>query len=241
MADPTSEELDGLLALSETDSQIVLCNRRLDNLPEQQDLDAAQAERVQLEEELGDRRLASETAQARADKEDRQVDQLRERLHAEQQRMYGGEISNAKQLQSMRAEIDAVQRRIDEHEVAELEAMEEAEQLEATISDLDRQIAEADQRIEQLAERRDEAAQALLAEIAELEALADKQRAPLSPEVLARYDDARTRFRGHAVGHLDGDQCSACGIALSYADVNALFEGPPLTTCPSCQRLMVVR
>ena len=240
MADPTAEELDGLLSLSETDSQIVLCNRRLDQLPEQQDLDAAQAERTRLDDELGDRRLASETAQARADKEDREVAQLRERLHAEQQRMYGGEISNAKQLQSMRAEIDAVQRRIDEHEVAELEAMEEAEQIEAAITDLEGQIAEADRRIEQLAERRDEAARVLLAEIAELEAVADKQRAPLSAEVLARYDDARTRFGGHAVGRLDGDQCSACGIALSYADVNALFEGPPLTTCPSCQRLMVV-
>lgn len=240
MADPTAEELDGLLALSATDAEVVRLNRRLDQLPEQQDLDTAQAERTRLEEELGDRRLASDAAQSRADREDREVRQLRERLHAEQQRMYGGEINNAKQLQSMRAEIDSVQRRIDEHEETELEAMEEAEQVEAEIADLERRIAEADETIEQLAVRRDEAAQALLAQIAELEATADKQRAPLPADLLARYDDARTRFGGHAVGRLDGDQCSACGIGLSYADVNELFEGPPLTTCPSCQRLMVV-
>ena len=240
MADPTAEDLDGLLALSDTDAEILRLNRRLDQLPEQQELDDARAERTRLEEELGEQRLVSDGAQGRADREDREVTQLRERLHAEQQRMYGGEISNAKQLQSMRAEIDSVQRRIDEHEEAELAAMEEAEQVEAAIADLERRVAAADERIARLAARRDEAAQALLAEIAELEVRAQKQRDPLPADLLARYDDARQRFGGRAVGRLDGEQCSACGIALSYADVNDLFEGPPLASCPSCQRLMVV-
>lgn len=240
MADPTAEELDGLLALSDTDAEIRRLHKRLDELPEQQDLDAALEERARLEEAVGDRRLESDGAQARAAKEEREVAQLRERLEVEQQRMYGGEITNAKELQSMRAEIDAVQRRIDEHEETELEAMEEAEEIEATITDLERQLVELEERIQELTVRRDDAAQALMAEIAELEVRAEQQRTSVSVEVLARYDDARSRFGGRAVGRLVGEQCSACGIGLSYADVNELFEGPPLTTCPSCQRLMVV-
>lgn len=140
----------------------------------------------------------------------------------------------------MKAEIESVQRRIAEHEDAELEAMQRAEEIDAEIADLDRQVTAASERIAELEVLRDEAARALMAEIAELEVRAERQRDPLPTDLLARYDDARGRFGGGAVGQLDDVRCTACGISLSYADVNALVEGPPLTTCPSCQRLMVV-
>lgn len=240
MADPTPEQLGGLLALSDTDAEIRRLQKRLDELPEQQQLDAALAERTRLEEARADRTLDQGQAQAVADKEDREVSQLRERLAAEQQRMYGGEITNAKELSSMKAEIESVQRRIAEHEDAELEAMQRAEEIDAEIADLDRQVTAASERIAELEVLRDEAARVLMAEIAELEVRAERQRDPLPTDLLARYDDARGRFGGGAVGQLDDDRCTACGISLSYADVNALVEGPPLTTCPSCQRLMVV-
>ncbi len=240
MADPTPEDLRALLALSDIDSEIRRLQKRLDALPEQQQLDQALEERARLDEERGERSLERDEAQSRATKEDREVEQLRERLAAEQQRMYGGEISNARELQSMRAEIDSVTRRIEEHEDAELEAMEETEQLDAAIADLDGRLTAADSQIAELTTVRDEAAQTIMAEIAELEVASTKQREPLPEEMLARYDKAVARFGGGAVGRLDGDQCTVCGIQLSYADVNDLVEGPPLTECPSCQRLMVV-
>lgn len=240
MADPTPEQLKGLLALSDTDGEIRRLQKRLDALPEQQQLDAAQEERTALEQARADRTLDQDQVQAEASREDREVAQLRERLAAEQQRMYGGEITNAKELHSMKAEIESVQRRIDEHEDAELEAMQRAEEIDAEIADLDRQITALGQRADELVVLRDEAARTIMAEIAELEVQSERQREPLPADLLARYDDARDRFGGGAVGQLEGDRCTVCGISLSYADLNALYEGPPLATCPSCQRLMVI-
>lgn len=238
MADP--EQLDALLALSDADSSLLRLRRRLDDLPEQQQLDEAVGRRAAFEQALADRRLDRDRAQARLDREDREVAQLKERLAAEQQRMYGGEISNARELASMRAEIEAVERRIGEHEDAELDAMEELEQIEGDIAGLDQQIKDAGADIEERTTARDQAAQSLLAEIAELEVAIEQQRAPLPTDLLERYDQARDRFGGRAVGRLAGDQCTACGISLSYADVNELVEGPPLATCPNCGRMMVV-
>lgn len=240
MADPTPEQLDGLLALSDTDGEIRRLQKRLDALPEQQQLDTAEQEYTALEQARADRSLDQDQAQAVASREDREVSQLRERLAAEQQRMYGGEITNAKELQSMKAEIDSVQRRIDEHEDAELEAMERAEEIEAEIADLDRQIAATSQRVEELVVLRDEAARQIMAQIAELEVQAERQREPLPADLLATYDAARQKSGGSAVGRLEGDRCTVCGISLSYADLNALHEGPPLSSCPSCQNLMVI-
>jgi uncharacterized protein len=238
VADP--EQLDALLELSDEDSSLLRLRRRLDDLPEQQQLDEAVHRRTTLEQALGDRRLDRDRVQARLDREDREVAQLKERLGAEQQRMYGGEISNARELASMRAEIEAVERRIGEHEDAELEAMEELDQIDGQIADLEQQVQDADAAIEQRTVERDQAAQTLLVEIADLEVAIEQQRQPLPDDLLERYDRARERFGGRAVGRLDGDQCTACGISLSYADVNELVEGPPLATCPNCGRMMVV-
>lgn len=238
--EPSSEELGELIELAEVDTEIRRHRTQLDSLPEQRAVEAAEAEIAELERERADRTLDLDRAQAVAAKEDREVDQLRARLAAEQQRMYGGNITNPRELQSMRAEIEAVERRIDEHETAELEAMEEVEQFESQIASIDNRLEELRNRLGELAETRDDAAGAILAEIAELEVLRDRHRKPLSDELLARYDDALERFGGRALGRLEDDRCTACGISLSYADVNALMEGPPLTECPQCRRLMVV-
>jgi len=118
--------------------------------------------------------------------------------------------------------------------------MEELEQVENAIADLERQVEEAGSTIQERTAARDDAARALLAEIAELEVTIEQRRQPLPEDLLERYDQARDRFGGRAVGRLAGDQCTACGISLSYADVNELVEGPPLATCPNCGRMMVV-
>lgn len=238
--DPSDEQLRQLLELGDVDSEIRRLRRRLDDLDEQKALDAALAEREEMERARADRRLDRDAVQARAAKEDQEVDQLRQRLAAEQQRMYGGQISNPRELQSLRAEIEAVEARIDEHETAELEAMEEVDRLESEIADLERRIEEHSKRIIELTGARDEAASTMLATIAELEVAREKHREPLSAELLATYDEYAEKFGGTAVGRLDGDRCTACGISLSYADVNELMEGPSLARCPQCRRLLVI-
>jgi len=240
MSEPTTEELDDLLALATTDAELRRLHKQLDALPEQQQLDDVQSEVTALQERRADLGLDRDAAQAEATRQDKQVDLLRQRLAAEQQRLYGGEITNARELQSMRAEIESVERRIEEHELTELEAMEQVEQLEAQIGDLDAQIAASGERAGELEVARGEAAKTLLVDIAEHEVARDTQRGKLPSGVRDQYDMAAKRHNGVAVGRLDGDRCTACGISLSYADVNELVEGPPLTSCPSCQRLMVV-
>lgn len=241
MSEPTTAELDDLMRLAATDAELRRLHRQLDALPEQQQLDALLTEVTAFEERRADLGLDRDAAQAEAAKQDKQVDQLRLRLEAEQQRLYGGDITNAKELQSVRAEIESVERRIDEHEGLELEAMERVELIEREISELDAQISQAQEQAAELEAARDAAAQTILVEIAEHDVARDAQRDKLPPDLQAQYDAAATRYQGTAVGELDGDRCTACGISLSYADVNALVEGPPLTTCPSCGRLMVIR
>lgn len=241
MSVPTPEQLDTLLSLADTDAAMRRNQVLLDDLPEQRRLAEIDDRIAQLQQGRADVGLERDAAAAVARTHDRAVAQLAERMAAEQQRMYEGTITNAKQLRKLEAEIAAVQSRIDEHELAELEALELIDEHEAAIAGVDQEVATLDETRVAAEAARDQAASELIAEIAEREVVRDAQRAGLPDEVVARYDESAGRHRGNAVGRLDDDRCSACGIGLSYADVNDLLEGPPLTNCPSCQRLLVVQ
>ncbi|MBY5163940.1 zinc ribbon domain-containing protein [Salsipaludibacter albus] len=240
MPDPSAEQLQALLDLAGTDAAIRRLQNTMDNLPEQQQLADLGERRRALEDQHADIRLERDQVTQVARKHDRDVGQLRERLAHEQQRMYGGDITNAKELGKMEAEISAVQSRIDEHELAELEALETLEEHEEALDALEQELATLSETIRETEERRDVAASGLLAEIAEHEVVRERQRDDLDDELVARYDRSAQRSVGDAVGRLDGEDCTACGIRLSYADVNTLVDGPPLTTCPNCGRLLVV-
>ncbi len=242
MTTVTDDDLDLLLDLSDADAELARVAAQLDDLPEQRAVDDAVGRRDQVTREGDALRVEVTTAEAEQRRLERDVDQYRARLDAERARLYGGEITNAREMQSVEAEIAATEARIDEREEAMLASMEAVEDLESRIEDRARTAEQTSAEITRLEAVRDEAAQALLARRAELSVHRDDLRERLGDEALAAYDRARERFpAGAAVGELTSRACSACRIELPHAEVNELRDGPPLATCPSCRRLLVVR
>ncbi len=242
MVTVADEELDRLLELSDIDARRARIDATLADLPEQRAVDEAN-ERLEAAVKQGDGlRVEVTTVEAGQRKLEREIEQYRTRMAKEQERLYGGEITNAKEMQSVEAEIQATQSRIDEREDQLLEAMEAAEDLAARIEEAARTAEQTRAEITELEAERDEAAQQLHAERAELGVTRDELRDQLGGAALERYDQVRERIpAGVAVGELSGRSCTACRIDLPHAEVNALRDGDPLTTCPNCHRLLVVR
>lgn len=240
VADPTAEELEALLALQETDSRLRRVEHQLDELPEQAQLEQAEAHLAELGRQEDDLRIEAERVGAEQRQYEREVDVLRERLEHEQARMYDGSVTNPRELQSLRAEIDSTQRRIAEHEDELLTVLERAEELEARRRALQEGQETTRSRVAELTVARDTAAKELLAERGELQAQRVRQAAEVPEELRQRYEAMADKLGGTAVGRLDGNSCTACRIEMSMADVGELMDGPPLTTCPQCRRLLVV-
>lgn len=242
MVTVADEDLDLLLELSDVDAQRARIDARLADLPEQQAVDEAN-ERLEAAIKHGDAlRVEVTTVEAEQRRHEREIEQFQTRIAKEQERLYGGGITNAKEMQSVENEIDAAQRRVDEHEEALLEAMEAAEDLANRIDDAARTAEQTRAEIVELEAARDQAAQELLAEKAELDVERERLRDGLGATALEQYDGVRARIpAGVAVGELSGMSCTACRIDLPHAEVNELRDGDALTTCPSCRRLLVVR
>lgn len=240
MAQPTTEELDALLELQATDSRRRKLRRQLDDLPEQQQLDAAQEMAGRLGAELDDVRLALDRAGAEQRQFEREVDVLTQRRDAERARLYDGTVTNQREMRSVEAEIETTVRRIDEHEELLLETLERIEELESQAAQLEAGRTAATERAAELTVARDAAASDLVEELETLGEQRVMQAAALPAALVERYEQAASRSGGMAVGTLEGNSCTACGISLSYADVGELLAGPPLTTCPQCGRLLVI-
>lgn len=238
--DPSADELALLLDLQATDSRRRKLRRQLDVLPQQQQLEAARELDQRLAEELDEVSVALDRVGAEQRQLEREVDVLTQRRDAEQARLYDGTVTNQREMRSVKAEIDTTVRRIEEHEELLLEALERGEELESRRAQLEAGRASASVRAEELAAERDAAAADLLAELESLAAERDRQAEELPRALLQRYEQVASRPGAAAVGRLEGNTCTACGITLSYADVGELLAGPPLTECPQCGRLLVI-
>ena len=101
MADVTTEQLELLLELQNTDSRLRRIQHQLDDLVEQQQLDAA-AERVTtLGQEHDDVRVELDRAGAGQRQLEREIDVLTQRRDAERIRLYDGSVANARRVTSL--------------------------------------------------------------------------------------------------------------------------------------------
>lgn len=240
MNDPDPAQLEGLLRLQDAEQTVRRLRHQLDHLPEQQALDQATEELEEVARQHDALRVEADRLASEARRIEQDIAMLRERHAAETQRLYSGDISNPRELQDLRRDAEATERRIGEHEDRLLEVMEQQEALAARMARLAAERGRLEEVVAERARARDAAAADLLAQLEAAERVRDAERAALSEELLARYDAVAARHGGVAVGRLEGDLCTACRLSLPRAEVSALREGPPLGTCPECGRLLVV-
>lgn len=233
-------DLDALLRLQEVETTIRRLERRLSELPEQAELDVVLDEANRLKARVDANRVDMDLLDSEIRRAEGEIDLLSQRKDAEQARMYGGDIKSPKELQAIRAEISGVEGRMGEIEGAALEKMEQREELSATVEEIDARREELSGDIERLTDRRDEAAKEILAELAESRVARDRERQQVPDDVLERYERAKERHGGVGVGALDGGICTACRLELTPLERNDARADGPLTTCPQCQRLLVV-
>lgn len=239
MSDATYEDARLLIDLQATLSEIRRLKHKLDNLPQQQELLNEQARLETLHDEGGALRVEVQRVTSDVKRHEKDLGLLRLRLEKEQEKLYGGGVTNAREMKSMEAEILAVTTRIDEHETAELQGLERLDDLEAKLADLAQREADQEAAIKDAEERRDEAAQEMIVGIAEAEVQADAQRILIPRDVLADYE--KVALRQHmAVGELKDGNCTACGITLPSIEVNELRAGPTIGTCPCPREILML-
>jgi uncharacterized protein len=235
-----SSRWDALLEVQGHDTTIDQLEHRLRTLPERTRLDEvmaeigevhAEAERVQAE------RHELTRAQQRIEDE---VHALTEKVTRSEATLYGGTVSNPRELQALQDEIEALKRRISQLEDQELEQMVEAEPLDARAEELAAKRSQLDAEASSLTAAVAEAEVAIDGELAQHRAARAAAVTSVEPALVAEYDHLRKQLGGVAIARFEGGSCLGCHLRLPAMEVDRIKHLPAdeLVHCEECGRIL---
>lgn len=166
------------------------------------------------------------------------VSAQQKRIEQNQASLYGGSVTNPKELQDLQMESESLARRLSDLEDAQLEAMSAYETQQAAAQLAQTNLADVEA---QLASEHE----SLFTEKAELDQeqarLKGEQETALSavePADLQAYQTLRASKAGVAIAKVQSGSCSACGAELSAARAQAARSAEELTRCDNCKRIL---
>ncbi|MBY4214354.1 hypothetical protein HQO42_13610 [Rhodococcus fascians] len=228
-----------LLELAGVDTELSQIAHRRKTLPEQQEVDKLEAERIT-------RKDAAVTVQISMDDLDRdirklegEVDAVRQREARDKKMLESGAIA-PKQMTELQHELGSLERRQSILEEELLEVMEQREASERDYEHAGAQLTQIEDEMVDAGRRRDDAVADL--DVAEKRS-AERREALISgmpADLLALYEKQRA-LTGRGAALLQARRCGACRIELDRNEIASIANKPAdaLVRCSECNAILV--
>ncbi len=168
------------------------------------------------------------------------VEEVQTKATAVESKLYGGSVTNAKELSDLQADLKSVQAHLRKREDALLALLVEIEDAEALLKDADAECAgvEAGWSLgqEELIAERDR----LQPEAARLQSIRDNVATEIDRASLNLYRMLRERRGGQAAAKVERGMCQGCRISLPVSVMQKTRAGAGLVQCVSCERILVM-
>ncbi|HEX6467863.1 MAG TPA: C4-type zinc ribbon domain-containing protein [Streptosporangiaceae bacterium] len=230
-----------LLDLQQLDSTLGRLAHRRRTLPELAEYEALERQAGELRDAI----VAAETEVSDLDREqakaERDVDSVRQRADRDRDRLDSGQVSSARDLENLQSEIVSLQRRQSDLEEVVLEIMERREAADNKLTDLRRVRAQQEEKLGEVAARRDGALRDLDDEAGQTSAARTAVAKDIPDDLLSLYERLRGQLGGVGAAALLRGQCQGCHLALNTVDLNRIRSAPPdeVVRCEECRRILV--
>ncbi len=237
----TKDALKRLLDLQRVDTAIDRLRQRKADLPEQRILDELTLELEAVKAEHAAKKSELDAISLEQGRLEGDVSMIEDKIKHESERLYGGDISNPKELATIQAELDGLRRRKAHLEDQDLEVMERREGVEGELSALTEKLDALTARAAEAESARDTAAVEIETDLSKNEA----ERAAIAPEIPEElrelYEDLRAKKEGVGVAQLVGGVCRGCGVSISPVALDEIKRSgdDEISRCENCRRLLV--
>lgn len=161
-------------------------------------------------------------------------------MHIEQNQasLYGGKITNPKELQDLQKEAEVLARKLEGLEDVQLNKMSDLEEKQAELAKVNEVLEGliAQQAVEQRALHSEHSK--MLEESQRMEHEREAALTGINQPELDVYETLRKSKAGLAVSKVEARTCSACGAELSAAMVAASKAPEDLVRCENCRRIL---
>jgi predicted nucleic acid-binding Zn-ribbon protein len=237
----TPAALDALLEVQALDTIADQLRHRRDHLPERAELADRNAKLSELEAGAGEVQSERDTIAASEKRLEDEIALVAEKAKGADQKLYSGTVNVPRELTALQDEIASLQRRKGQLEDQELELMEQAEPLDATLAEMATARSTLDAEAVILSAAIAESEAAIDEELADVVANRSRAVDGVPAELLREYEALRGALGGIGVARLSGNRCEGCHLALSAVDVDRIRHEPDdaLVHCTECGRLLV--
>lgn len=214
-------------------------------------IEAKEQRLAEVQEQLGEseellqaraRLEASETQLYELEKQQRQqeleLESVTSKIESEEERLYGGQVTNPKELAGLQKEVRYLRERSAELEDELLETMMAREEARELVAEHRAALEKIESSWEEeqatLVRERDQ----LQAELAELRSRHEELVSQVPPNALGVYEYLR-RTKGLAVAQFQDGMCLGCRVRLPAVDRRRV-QSEDLVTCSNCGRVLVV-
>ena len=229
-----------LLDVQAADLRAQQARHRRATLPVLAQLDELTGRVVDLGDERAARSAIVGDIRREVTKVEDDVTAVRARAERDNKRLLSGE-GTPRDLQALSGELEVLQRRKNELEDVELEAMERLEAAEADLASAETQHAEIAGQIAELETQRDAAFAEIDAELAVISGERTAAAEGLDAGLLALYEKLRDQHGGIGAASLVRGQCQGCNMSLNAGDLAAIVAAPAdrVVRCEECGRILV--
>lgn len=238
-ADPAHQRR--LLDLQALDTKLDQLAHKRTSLPEIAELEKLAGEHSRLSDAAVSANTRAGDLEQQREQADKDVEIVRSRMERDQKRLDAGQVSAARELESLQNEIASLERRQSELEEVELEIMEKLEAAQQEAGDLASQRDDVGRRALEVQAARDAAWQEIDAESAEARSERDAVAGEIPDDLLGLYE--KTRATGHGVGAaaIRQRRCEGCRLELDPVTLNTIRAAAPeaIVRCEECRRILV--
>lgn len=170
-----------------------------------------------------------------------ELHRVMEKIAATEQRLYGGQVTNPKELRGLQQDHEHLKRSQQGLEDEVLLAMTQ-------VDELDKQVTQAAAHLKAIESKWQAEQEQLAQQIAQLQArvtTVKKERAALAKRLdaatLALYEELRHKKGGRAVVLMVDQMCQGCRVTVPTSKAQIVRRGQELITCTNCGRILVVQ
>lgn len=169
---------------------------------------------------------------------EKEADELRRECKALEERLYGGEVRNLKELEQMEKKARALREQIDRLEEKAITLMEEVECLEGELREFQKSYEERKAELDRAKAENERLIQETSAKLAQLEGESAEIEGRVDSGLLAEYRHLYDRKGGFPVAVVRDGACSGCRVGLSVIIANRVKRGEELCRCENCGRIL---
>jgi uncharacterized protein len=216
-------------------------------------LDTTRANQARLTAQVGDRAaLAARELEVKAvrdqihklETEQRDLEliaeQRRAKIAGDEKKLYGGKVTNPKELGSLQDEVAQDRRQLSTVEDKLLELMEQLEDANGRLATLESDLQRETADWQSLQERLKAQLQDMAAALTQLAGNRSQVATQITPADQTVYDTLRRQKGGTAVAVVNQRTCQACRVGLTPSQEQRARQGVEIITCHSCGRILYV-